>query len=539
MKQKNNRKGFTIVELVIVIAVIGILASVLVPTFGDVISSAKESAAKQGAKNAYTEYLVQNNGAAPEVMVYLHANGKVVALENGVPVHVYETAAAFFAAYEEIEEFTMTAGVIYTTAGEAGSGEGNTPDEPKASWDTDGDGTLSILAIGNSFSVDALEYAYQIAQDMGIEDIVIGNLYKGGCDLATHTQYAKNETPYTGNDCYYNVNDGGTWVKTASTSKSALQSRSWDFVMLQQVSGQSGQVNTYNENLDYMITYAKEHAPSAKLVWHMTWAYQQDSTHSAFTNYGKNQTTMYNAIVSAVQNKIVTNSNFDLIVPSGTAVQNSRTSVLGDTTTRDGYHMSYNYGRYLTGLMVVKTLTGLSVDEATYRPTGVDELEQKIAIDAVNKAAAQPFAVTKSAYAEDTFDFSDYELLDIDWYLHGFWNSSDGDGKHSVLINADNNKDTNHPNFYTTPYRLSKAELPVGSIIVVESGWRYRPDGWVTDNAVNNNRPGNIQNKFVIVTEEWWGDYTLRAFNVSKTAGDRVTQAEMDAGNLKVYVPKS
>ena len=122
MKQKNNRKGFTIVELVIVIAVIGILATVLVPTFGDVISSAKESAAKQGAKNAYTTYLVEHSGTAPEVMVYMHANGKVVALEKGVPVHVYETAAAFFAAYEEIEEFTMTAGVIYTTAGEAGSG---------------------------------------------------------------------------------------------------------------------------------------------------------------------------------------------------------------------------------------------------------------------------------------------------------------------------------------------------------------------------------------------------------------------------------
>ena len=122
MKQKNNRKGFTIVELVIVIAVIGILATVLVPSFGDVISSAKESAAKQGAKNAYTTYLVEHSGTAPEVMVYMHANGKVVALEKGVPVHVYETAAAFFAAYEEIEEFTMTAGVIYTTTGEAGSG---------------------------------------------------------------------------------------------------------------------------------------------------------------------------------------------------------------------------------------------------------------------------------------------------------------------------------------------------------------------------------------------------------------------------------
>lgn len=54
---KNNRKGFTIVELVIVIAVIAILATVLVPTFGNVIQDAKYSAAKQEAKNIYTEYI--------------------------------------------------------------------------------------------------------------------------------------------------------------------------------------------------------------------------------------------------------------------------------------------------------------------------------------------------------------------------------------------------------------------------------------------------------------------------------------------------
>ncbi|MDY5678144.1 MAG: prepilin-type N-terminal cleavage/methylation domain-containing protein, partial [Eubacteriales bacterium] len=39
--KKNNKKGFTIVELVIVIAVIAILAAVLIPTFSSVIKKAK------------------------------------------------------------------------------------------------------------------------------------------------------------------------------------------------------------------------------------------------------------------------------------------------------------------------------------------------------------------------------------------------------------------------------------------------------------------------------------------------------------------
>ena len=55
--KKINRKGFTIVELVIVIAVIAILAAVLIPTFTNVGNKAKESAAMQACKNEFTEYL--------------------------------------------------------------------------------------------------------------------------------------------------------------------------------------------------------------------------------------------------------------------------------------------------------------------------------------------------------------------------------------------------------------------------------------------------------------------------------------------------
>ncbi|MBQ3116519.1 MAG: type II secretion system protein [Clostridia bacterium] len=53
--KKSNKKGFTIVELVIVIAVIAILAAVLIPTFTGVSRRAKESAALQGARDAYTK----------------------------------------------------------------------------------------------------------------------------------------------------------------------------------------------------------------------------------------------------------------------------------------------------------------------------------------------------------------------------------------------------------------------------------------------------------------------------------------------------
>ena len=57
---KNNKKGFTLVELVIVIAVIAILSAVLIPTFSNVINDAKISAAEQEAANLRTQILVEN-----------------------------------------------------------------------------------------------------------------------------------------------------------------------------------------------------------------------------------------------------------------------------------------------------------------------------------------------------------------------------------------------------------------------------------------------------------------------------------------------
>ena len=70
MNRKNNkRKGFTIVELVIVIAVIGILAGVMIPTFGGVIDKANKSNRGNLAKNAYTAYLTENAANVEDIYI--------------------------------------------------------------------------------------------------------------------------------------------------------------------------------------------------------------------------------------------------------------------------------------------------------------------------------------------------------------------------------------------------------------------------------------------------------------------------------------
>ena len=55
MNKKNNRKGFTTVELVIVIAVIAILAAVMIPTFSGIVAKAKSSAVQQEAVAVWKE----------------------------------------------------------------------------------------------------------------------------------------------------------------------------------------------------------------------------------------------------------------------------------------------------------------------------------------------------------------------------------------------------------------------------------------------------------------------------------------------------
>lgn len=74
MKRLNNKKGFTTVELVIVIAVIAILAGVLIPTFATLVGQANDNAAFQQARNAYTEHRTNDPLDFEENAIYIDAD---------------------------------------------------------------------------------------------------------------------------------------------------------------------------------------------------------------------------------------------------------------------------------------------------------------------------------------------------------------------------------------------------------------------------------------------------------------------------------
>lgn len=440
-------------------------------------------------------------------------------------------------------------------------------EENKVSPTNDPPKSLKILAIGNSFSTDAMQYLYQIAKSAGVETVVLGNLYYGGCSLQQHVEFAfANSTSYK-----YYKNTAGTWSSTDNYKmEDAIKDENWDYITLQQTSKTSGLQSSYGTTLTQLVDYVRSKNTTAKLVWHMTWAYQQDSTHSSFPNYDNDQAKMYNMIVDCVKNCIEAETRFELVIPSGTAIQNARTSFLGDTLTRDGYHLDYNIGRYIAGLTYYAAITGSSINEIKYNPSTATVSNDMMAAakEAVNNAIAKPYEVTNSKIttgerpsavttnpdpsvtldpsdfieadtavaAANGVDLSKYTLLEWDYLENAYWYCTKGTG----TTTPKSGNSTYNQNVCSNR-KFSVSELPVGTVFICDNGWQYRLEIFPEENQkYTGTRPGMKDEEFFVLTEAYLNGCKYLVWNIASEPKSDISAIFAQAAcHIRIYVPKN
>lgn len=261
--------------------------------------------------------------------------------------------------------------------------------------------SLKILFIGNSYSDDTIQWAWQIATSAGLENVIVANLYRGGCTIEEHLSFLnRDSSPYV----FRHSDSQGQIISSADGEEGnhkiddGLFYADWDWIIFQQGSRDSGLAERY-AHLPLLVDYVKQRAtnPHVRYAFNMTWAYAQKSLNPWFENYGRDQNTMYQGILNAVKTRVLSNKDIELIIPNGTAVQNARTSYLGDHLTRDDCdHLTYGLGRYIVGLTCICALTGLNPTDISFAPEGLSEREIRVAKESAKNALANPFEVTNS-----------------------------------------------------------------------------------------------------------------------------------------------
>lgn len=148
--KKLNKKGFTLVELLVVIVIIGILAAVIVPSVASNVEKANVSAAEQAAKNTVSTltsaFFDACNETVPEDIYY--TDGKYIVHIKSGSLQTSDTVSADNLELKGTEataasETANTTAVTYTVAFTNGSGSANSVV------------TLNNLNVENVFIIDA------------------------------------------------------------------------------------------------------------------------------------------------------------------------------------------------------------------------------------------------------------------------------------------------------------------------------------------------------------------------------------------------
>ena len=151
---KKNKKGFTLVELVIVVAVMAVLIAVAIPTVTSITRTAKETVAKTNAQTIEStlklkEADMNKNGEVDQILEGQDIFDAIYDAKLGIDGGTFvfnRTTGVVYAIIEGAEDNHVTAAKEYTitfsqgalevTCKDGTAAEGDTPAVPDSKWTT-------------------------------------------------------------------------------------------------------------------------------------------------------------------------------------------------------------------------------------------------------------------------------------------------------------------------------------------------------------------------------------------------------------------
>lgn len=242
---------------------------------------------------------------------------------------------------------------------------------------------MKILSIGNSFSDDAHTFLYDLLASANIEDIVVANLYIGGCSLETHALNAKNDSK---SYIYKKYTKDGYKEYYDFSLNMGICDETWDYITFQQASWASGLIETYKLNksliesskdkyLDYIIDYVKTNLTKpCVFLWHKTWSYAKNCDIDGFKCYNYSQELMDIQIEKTYLDEIKNNTQILGTINSFEMIRELR-KIFGDVLNADGYHLSHNLGRFIAAVAFFGKIFPSRIKDISFHPADVRENE--------------------------------------------------------------------------------------------------------------------------------------------------------------------
>ena len=359
--------------------------------------------------------------------------------------------------------------------------------------------SLRILAVGNSYTQDSTMYLWNIANDLGAEDVIVGRMFHAGARLYEHWRAAQKLEGY---EDYYlyteQTSDDGEVAIEGVSLEYGVTAQDWDIIVLQAWYPEAcyglnggivdGSDVADEEWLDLLTNYFKETATNenVELGFNMIWSQERQLSEETPNDTANGNNNRFNEgdtigdweyIMSQTNAFVASNSDYKYVIPVGTAIENARTSYLaglrGATSAsdmkgglqRDAVHLN-DIGKYIAGMTWAKTLKPEwnvedidFIPDVTYSATSdkiIDAHIQMTAKEAVKNAVADWDTVTTSKYPYRIMKYeNDNVTVAVSNAVRNVW--GEDRSVSAKLIFAE----------YTTDDKLVKA-LPVDAVLTYD-----------------------------------------------------------------------